>query len=264
MSVAQRAIRAVLFDLVGTLTFAISEEQRNRAHRRVAAVLGASPDAYLKTLLTSYVDRASGRRGSMMQTMRWVAEQSGAQPTERQLAMACAVRHATERDHLRLRPDAIHVLETLRAHGIRTAVVSDCTHEVPSTWRTSRLRRYVDTAVFSIEVGACKPDRRMYLTACDRLKVRPEECVYVGDGGSRELTGARAIGMTAVRLIAPDSHRHAAHLAEHSWNGPAIRALSEVLPLVGIGGGPHLHAPRRAEQRPRIPAPRRAEQHAPR
>lgn len=231
----QRGVRAVLFDLAGTLTIAVSAAQRNVAHERVAGVLGARPDAYLDVLLHSYFDRASGRRGSMEQTMRWVARHAGAQPTDRQLARACALRHAAERAHLRPRADAVRVLAGLRELGIRTAVVSDCTHEVPAAWPTFPLFPHVDATVFSVEVGACKPDIAMYRSACRRLAVAPEECLYVGDGGSWELSGAKAAGIPPVRLVAPDSDRHAAMLSERGWTGPVISSLADVLPMVGAG-----------------------------
>jgi putative hydrolase of the HAD superfamily len=31
------------------------------------------------------------------------------------------------------------------------------------------------------------------------LKVTPEECLYIGDGGSHELEGARSLGMQAIQ-----------------------------------------------------------------
>ncbi len=51
-------------------------------------------------------------------------------------------------------------------------------------------------------IGLVKPDPAIYQLACQRLGVIPEDCRYVGDGGSNELTGADASGMRAV-LIAP-------------------------------------------------------------
>ncbi|MGH3736684.1 MAG: HAD family hydrolase [Micromonosporaceae bacterium] len=243
-----RGVRAVLFDLAGTLTTAISSVQRNTAHQRVADALGVAPDAYLEVLLGSYFDRASGRRGTMEQTMRWVARCTGANPTESQLIHACALRRAAERAHLRPRGEAVRVLAGLRSLGVRTAVVSDCTHEVPTAWPMFPLAPYVDAPVFSIEVGACKPDQQMYATACRRLGVPPERCLYVGDGGSRELTGARQAGMTAIRLVAEDSARHAALRTESGWDGPVIRSLTEVLSMVAAPPVPRIPLPRAAER----------------
>ena len=35
----------------------------------------------------------------------------------------------------------------------------------------------------------------------EHLKVQPEECLYIGDGGSRELETAEEIGMKAVQAV---------------------------------------------------------------
>jgi len=44
----------------------------------------------------------------------------------------------------------------------------------------------------------------MYRLACTGLAVTPAECLYVGDGGSGELTGAAAVGMRPVLLADDD------------------------------------------------------------
>jgi putative hydrolase of the HAD superfamily len=54
-----------------------------------------------------------------------------------------------------------------------------------------------DTIVYSHEVGIRKPDPAIYLLACDRLGVRPEEAVFLDDRGPA-VDGARAVGMAAV------------------------------------------------------------------
>ena len=38
----------------------------------------------------------------------------------------------------------------------------------------------------------------MYLNVLEKLKVDPSQCLYVGDGNSEELTGAKDLGMTTV------------------------------------------------------------------
>jgi epoxide hydrolase-like predicted phosphatase len=54
-----------------------------------------------------------------------------------------------------------------------------------------------DAIVYSHEVGVRKPDPAIYLLACDRLGVRPQEAVFLDD---KEIAveGARAVGMSAV------------------------------------------------------------------
>jgi len=185
-------------------------------------------------LLNSFFDRAAGYHGGMEQTMRWVATQAGASPTDQQIQRACALRRQTERELITFRSDAQRLLATLRACGIRTAVVSDCTHEVPELWPSLSLAPYVDATVFSIWLGTCKPHEDMYVTAARALGVHPRECLYVGDGGSQELSGAAAVGMRPVMLRAPDSAEHAAHDQEVDWAGPQITALEQVLDLINV------------------------------
>lgn len=54
-----------------------------------------------------------------------------------------------------------------------------------------------DTIVYSHEFGVGKPDPAIYLEACRRLDVRPEEAVFVDDV-EVAVEGARAVGMHGV------------------------------------------------------------------
>jgi putative hydrolase of the HAD superfamily len=54
-----------------------------------------------------------------------------------------------------------------------------------------------DVIVYSHEVGALKPDARIYHLACELLGVQPHETVLVDDDESN-VAGARAIGMNAI------------------------------------------------------------------
>jgi putative hydrolase of the HAD superfamily len=128
-----------------------------------------------------------------------------------------------------LRPDT---LRALRRRGLRTAVISDCGYELPAFLPRLPIAPLLDARVYSVQVGQHKPHPLMYLTACRRLGVHPRECLFVGDGGSRELSGAAAIGMTAVRLAAVDLADHLVFDADHAWTGPRISTLGEVTHLV--------------------------------
>src|SRR5690606_13441870 len=149
-----------------------------------------------------------GRLGSLEEHLRWICAQLGVRPTAEQVRSALRERVAAVRADTHLRPDAVTALATARARGLRTAVVSDCSHELPAFLPQLPVARLLATCVYSVDLGRCKPDPAIYLAACERLGVAPAECVYVGDGDGEELTGAAAVGMTAVRLAAPDLTGH--------------------------------------------------------
>jgi len=75
-----------------------------------------------------------------------------------------------------------------------------------------------------------KPNPRIYHLALERLKVKPQDCLYVGDGSNRELTGARKVGMHPV-LIRTSTEENCS-FDEDDWDGTAVSSLSEVLDLI--------------------------------
>jgi putative hydrolase of the HAD superfamily len=220
------AYRAVLFDFFGTLTHAVA---RGPAHAHIARWLGCDPGAFTDALDRTFLERARGGYGTASQSLRRVAESVGVRPSRDQLAVALPARLAAVRMDTRLRADAVPVLRAVQARGLRTGLVSDCTHELPGYLPDLPVAALLDTCVYSIEVGVCKPDPWMYLTACARLGVEPDECLYVGDGGSQELSGAEAVGMTAVRLTAWDLPGHLRFNEERWWSGRSARSLTEAV-----------------------------------
>ncbi len=95
--------------------------------------------------------------------------------------------------------EVYQLLEKLKGMGLKTAMVSNCSAEEVEGISESKLYPFFDQTILSYQVGLQKPDSRIYHRAADLLEVAPEECVFVGDGGSNELEGARNAGMRAVQ-----------------------------------------------------------------
>ncbi|HEY7176234.1 MAG TPA: HAD family hydrolase [Micromonosporaceae bacterium] len=230
-------IRAVVFDFFGTLTCAM---RRGPAHERVARGLGCDVAAFDRALDDTFVARAVGALGDPFETLAAVAVRAGAsRPGTLALRQANADRIAAVRADIRLRPDAVTVLTALRRSGLRTAVVSDCTDELPLIWPDLPVSTLVDARVFSIEERRHKPDRALYRAAAGRIGVDEAHCLYVGDGGGHELTGAEAAGMTVRRLAADDLGAHLVFGADE-WRGPVVHTLTDVADLVDADRAVHL------------------------
>lgn len=232
-----RDYRAVVFDFFGTLTEAV---QRGPGHDRVAAILGCPAPAFARALDETFTDRSTGLFGDAIGSLAVVARLAGGRPTSAALRAAYAARIDAVRADTRLRPDAVAVLRSLRRRGLRTAVVSDCTPELAEFWPELPIAGLVDARVFSTEERRHKPHPWMYVAVTARIGVEPVSCLYLGDGGSHELSGAAAVGMTPVRLAAADLGRHLVFRPD-PWQGLEISTLTEVLDFV----------------RPAVPAQRR-------
>jgi putative hydrolase of the HAD superfamily len=217
---------AVLLDLYGTLVPGGTTADRDAVTEEVGRALGVDPQAMAAAMRASYDDRARGRLGDLPATLRALAARLGGAPDEPALARACELRLSLWREVLAAPPPAtLEALDRLRAERLPLALVSDCSIETPMLWAGSPLARRFEVAAFSAVVGVRKPHPDIYRAAYEPLGVEPEACLFVGDGGSRELTGAAALGMRAVRLETDGNGRVDPDL---EWSGPSIASLAEL------------------------------------
>ena len=97
--------------------------------------------------------------------------------------------------------ESVGLLRELHARGIRIGLISNCFSDERDMIRASELFPYFDAVRLSYEARLCKPDPAIYKSILEELGVAPSECLYVGDGGSRELQTARDIGMPAAQAL---------------------------------------------------------------
>jgi putative hydrolase of the HAD superfamily len=128
------------------------------------------------------------------------------------------------------RPEAIGILSTLKSKGYKIGMISDCPSNTPLLWENTSIKPFFEATIFSCAVGIKKPDPRIYNLALDKLKVKPQECLYIGDGGSNELTGASSVGMHPVLISVPTEETYL--FGVEDWKGTVISSLNEVLDLV--------------------------------
>ncbi|MDX2650581.1 HAD-IA family hydrolase [Streptomyces sp. PA03-1a] len=92
-------------------------------------------------------------------------------------------------------------LATLKAAGVRVAVVSDVHFDIRPWFEKARLDGYVDRFVLSFEHGVCKPDPAIFRLALDELAVGPGEALMVGDRCAYD--GAAVEAGIATLLVPP-------------------------------------------------------------
>ncbi|MCY3957148.1 MAG: HAD family hydrolase [Chloroflexi bacterium] len=234
--VDQVRVQAVVFDLFNTLTAPVDDEVYMASIRAMGLAAGVDPDGFTRGWFDLWRERFDGTFGTPDDDVRGVCAAMEAPVEAAAVERAVEIREQSLRNTLKPRADAVATLARLRALGFKTALISDCSADLPNLWPTTPYAALIDVPVFSCVEGLIKPDPRIYRRACERLGSAAENCVYVGDGGNHELTGAMRVGMRAVLITTPEERAAAYDRSERrSWRGEAIEALSELPKLIADG-----------------------------
>ena len=97
-------------------------------------------------------------------------------------------------------PDAAPALSSLKGKGLTLGVISNMGRDLPSVLEEIGLTANLQVVVASGEAGFTKPDPRIFETALQRAGVTADEAIYVGDLYDSDVLGARGAGITPVFL----------------------------------------------------------------
>ena len=225
---------AIIFDLFGTLVDDLVYPEPNGVSyremmRRVANSLSANPDDFRRVWSRGADDRNRGEPSTMAETFAGICRELGIVPSPHQLDEAVHIRLQHFQEAMTPREDTLDTLAKLRSGGYKIGLISDCTAEVPILWPDCPISPLMDTSILSCDVGMKKPEPGIYQLVCDKLKVSPGRCIYVGDGGSQELTGASELGMEAIQIRASYDNVSG---TRQDWDGTKIAELGEMLTFV--------------------------------
>jgi putative hydrolase of the HAD superfamily len=100
---------------------------------------------------------------------------------------------------LALYPHVQLTLTGLARMGLKMAVVSDAPR-LPVWLRICGLglQHYFDTVITSEDSGVKKPHEKPFLMAMERLGVKPNEAIMIGDWAERDVVGAKKVGLKTV------------------------------------------------------------------
>lgn len=93
------------------------------------------------------------------------------------------------------------MLTAIKEMNIKVGLITNCYFEERDVIQNSVLFDYFDAVCMSCELGLSKPDVAIFQKCTQALEVAPDECLYVGDGGSFELESAQALGMHPIQAV---------------------------------------------------------------
>jgi putative hydrolase of the HAD superfamily len=123
--------------------------------------------------------------------------------------------------------DVKPVLSQLKASGLILGLISNIDRSVTPMLERLGINQLLSLSVTSEEVGATKPDPRIFEAALARASVNPPEAAYVGDQPEIDMAGAKKVGMKAILL---DRHNFYANLSD-SFRITDLKHLIEIIKI---------------------------------
>ncbi len=203
------AVRAVLFDLYGTLIDITVDTSRPEIWEHLAGELarvgitasaGALRRRYWELVVAE--ERAHGQPFVLDPLIFSKLAQIGGRAVPQQVSnyLGRIFRELTTHT-IRLRPYAIPLLTVIRESGCKAGVVSNTEETVTRhDLRKLKLETCWDTMVLSATVGVKKPDPEIFHIALRNLGINAQQAVFIGDDRAADFEGAKRAGITPVLL----------------------------------------------------------------
>ncbi|MFN8583709.1 MAG: HAD family hydrolase [Dehalococcoidia bacterium] len=204
---SDRGLTAVIFDWGGTLAqFATIdlEDLWRLAARHLAPGRESEVATQLAAIEESFWERSSRdhRAWTLAELLATARSSIGVDVAEALLEEAGVLYLDAWTPHIRHEPDAVEVLQALRARGLRLGLLSN-THW-PRAFHEHFLERdglneLLDARLYTSEMQHTKPHIEAFRSALAALDVHdPGQAAFVGDRPYDDISGARAAGMRAV------------------------------------------------------------------
>ncbi len=188
-------IKAVLFDLDNTL-IDFMRMKRNSCEAAISAMIDAGlkvkKEKALKKLFKLYYIYGLEDKKIFH---KFLKEETG-KVDYRILANAIVAYRSVRTSYLKPFPHTDYVLLKLKSKGIKLAIVTDAPRL--KAWlrlMAMKIGNFFDVVVTYEDTKQLKPSSLPFEAALNKLKLKPQECLMVGDLPHRDIEGAKKLGI---------------------------------------------------------------------
>ncbi|MBN2857768.1 MAG: HAD family hydrolase [Candidatus Delongbacteria bacterium] len=188
--------KVLIFDLFHTLS---SIHHSNVPGRNSHEIIGVTREQWLDALFTDHERRARGHIKEPIGIIRDITDKLDMKLTDDQICELAQSRY--DRFSYSLRNILPHTVETiieLKRRGKMIVLLSNADVCEVEGWKHSPLAEHFDHTVFSCHTGYLKPEKEIYDHTVKLSGASHDECLFIGDGGSDELAGAKNAGIASV------------------------------------------------------------------
>jgi len=209
------ATRAVLIDLYDTLV----ESDWHLWRDLLAQHVGLKADVLGRAFDDTRPARSVGAYADEQGDTRAVLEAAGLVHDPDHIRELVQLERAFMTTGIRLYDDSLPAVRTLREDGVRTVLVSNCSHNTRPVVARLGLEDAFDAVILSFEAGARKPQPAIYRAALEAVGTEAADAIFVDDQ-AEYCDGARALGIDTRLIVRPGAQP--AEGVTASANGHAV------------------------------------------
>ena len=186
----------IIFDLFHTL---VSLKSDGTSGRNTSDLLGIPEKDWNRLLWESSEHRLRHSHQDDVSIVRELAHMFDPSISESTIIEATRSRAIRFRDCLRNpSKERVDIIRQLHEKGHKMILLSNADVMEKRGWDESPFAPFFKEALFSCDIGYIKPEPDAYKAALRVSQSNPGAVVFVGDGGSDELKGAKACGITTI------------------------------------------------------------------
>ena len=188
-------IKSVIFDLDNTLIGFMTMKKLS-CDAAISAMIGAglniNKEKAIKELFKLYDKYGLEEKGIFQKFLKKVAKKIDYEV----LASGIVAYRRVRTGFLEPYPHVADVLFELKRRGIKLAIISDAPRLKAWVRLVSmKINHLFDVVVTFDDTKEFKPSTKPFEVAFKKLKVKPQECLMVGDRPERDIKGAKKLGM---------------------------------------------------------------------
>ena len=191
-------IKAVLFDMFETLVTHF--ESPVYMAKQICADIGITEQKFREIWDTTDEDRTLGKK-SLEEVIEAILRANNCYSCELFEMIIEKRKQSKVECFNHIHSEITPMLTAIKEMNIKVGLITNCYFEERDAIQNSVLFDYFDAVCMSCELGLSKPDAAIFQKCTQALEVAPDECLYVGDGGSFELESAQALGMHPIQAV---------------------------------------------------------------
>lgn len=200
-------IKAVLFDLVGTLIYV--KDSVGTVYSIVANGFGyeTNPDLLNKSFKEIFNSKESPTGGNEKEKSWWkdlvrdVFKTSGYELGDSfDSIFETIFKEFSASSSWGIYPEVESTFLSLKNLNLKIGLISNFDSRLESLLDNLKIKNHFDLLVYSGKVGFSKPNKKIFLHALNELNLIPEEVIYVGDDLNNDFYPALDLGMNALLI----------------------------------------------------------------